>query len=161
MNRRGFSLIELIVVISLISILISIATLSFHSWQTKYNIEAQVKEMLVDLDGVRLMAIQTKREHRIILNPASYAFWRYSGESAASNTRVFNKGTKYPIQQFSDTGTLSDFSNTTITVDERGYTSDLLTIAVGIGLGSPAYDCLVVQRARVNMGKINGNKCVY
>lgn len=146
---------------SLIGILVAIAALNFNSWQTKYNIEAQVKEMLADLTGARLMAIQTKREHRIILNPTSYAFWRYTGESVASDTRVFNKQTKYPIQQFSDSGTLSNFSNTTITVDERGYTSDLLTIAVGIGLGNPAYDCLVVQRARVNMGKINGNKCVY
>ncbi|BCS53483.1 Tfp pilus assembly protein FimT/FimU [Geobacter sp. SVR] len=160
MNARGFSLTELIVVIGLISTLVAISTISFNSWQKKYNIEAQVKEMLVDLDGVRLSAIQTKKQHTVVLNPTSYTVWRYSSEADLVGTQVFSKSLKYPIQQFSK-GALSDFSNPKIAFDDRGYTTNLLTIAVGAGLADPAYNCLGIHNARVNMGKITGDNCVF
>ncbi|QOX79207.1 prepilin-type N-terminal cleavage/methylation domain-containing protein [Trichlorobacter lovleyi] len=160
MSNRGFSLTELIVVIALISIMLAVVTLNFNDWQVKYNIEAQVKEMLTDLTDVRSRAISTKQQHRVILNPTSYTFRRYSSEFDAAGTEVFRRPLKYQIQQFS-TGTYSAFSNFTLTFDDRGYTTSLVTIAVGPGLGSPAYNCIGVHTARVNMGRINGNNCEY
>jgi prepilin-type N-terminal cleavage/methylation domain-containing protein len=161
MGVRGFALTELVVVIAIIGILAAIVTINFSSWQRKYSIEGQTKELLTDLSDARLLAIQTKKEHQLTLNPTSMVFRRYSSESDATGTQVLSKNLKYPIQQFSS-GTLSAFSNTIITINTRGYTSDLMTIAVGAGMGgSPAYDCLAVHRARVNMGRINGNSCDF
>lgn len=160
---RGFALTELIVVILLISIVLGIATLNFSEWQKKYNIEAQVKEMLVDLNSVRQMAIQTKQEHRVILNPTTVSFRRYSSEFDATGTPVFNKKLKYPIQKFSS-GALSAFSDDVIRINDRGYTvsvGDNMTIAVGVGLGNPAINCLTINWARVNLGKINGSTCEF
>jgi prepilin-type N-terminal cleavage/methylation domain-containing protein len=162
-SSRGFSLTELIIVIFLISVILAIATLNFNHWQRKYNIEAQVKEMLSDLTAVRQMAIQTKKRHRVTLNPKMISFRRYSSESDATGTPVFNRNLNYTIQKFSE-GTLSSFSDTDIKINDRGYTesvSDNMTIAVGVGLGEPAYNCLVVHYARVNVGKINGNSCEF
>lgn len=158
---KGFALTELIVVIAIIGTLAAIATINFGSWQKKYAIEAQVKEMLVDLTDARLLSIQTKKEHRVILNPTSMVFRRYSSEGDANGTQVFSKTFKYPIQKFTS-GALSAFSNTAIDMDTRGYTSDLMTIAVGVGMGgNPAYNCLGVHWARVNIGRINGNNCDF
>ncbi len=153
-------MLELLVVIAIIGMLVTAATIAFSSWQRKYGIEAQVKEMLVDLTDVRMMAIHTKRAHRVTLNPSSMVFRRFSSEADVAGTEVFNKTLKYPIQQFSS-GTLTAFANTSIAIDERGYTSNLMSIVVGSGLGGdPAYNCLVIHWARVNTGRINGNDCV-
>lgn len=155
MNNRGFSLIELIVTVSIMSILLAVATINFNDWQRKYNIEGQVKEILVDLTDVRTRAIATKQQHRVILNPTSYAFRRFSSEFDAAGTEVFNRRLKHDVQQLMADGTYSAFANTTLTFDDRGYTNNWLTIAVGVGLGNPAYNCLRVSTARVNMGRIN------
>lgn len=160
MNNRGFSVVELVVVVALIATLLTIATLDFGSWQKKYNIEGQVKEMLVDLTDVRLRAIETKKQHTVILNPTSYTFRRFSSEYDVAGTQVFAKTLKIPIQQFSS-GSYSAFSNTTITISDRGYSNTLLTIAVGAGMGDSAYNCIGFHTARANMGKINGNNCEY
>jgi len=160
MKNRGFSLVELVVVIAIIGTLATVATIAFSSWQKKYGIEAQVKEMVVDLTDVRMMAIHTKRAHLVTLNPSSMVFRRFSSEADATGTEVMNKTLKYPIQQFAS-GTLTAFGNTPIAINDRGYTSDLMSIVVGSGLGGdPAYNCLVIHRARVNIGRINGNDCV-
>lgn len=159
-SSRGFSLTELIIVIFLISAVLAIATLNFNHWQRKYNIEAQVKEMLSDLTAVRQMAIQTKKRHQVTLNPKMISVRRYSDESDATGTPVFNRNLNYTIQQFSS-GALSSFSDTPITINERGYTNDLMTIAVGIDMGEPAYNCLVVHYARVNVGKIHDKSCEF
>lgn len=121
--------------------------------------------MLGDLTDVRTRAIATKQQHRVILNPTSYAFRRYSSEFDVNGTEVFSKNLKYSVQQLKSDGTYAAFTNTILSFDDRGYTNDWLTIAVGVGVGSPAYNCLGVSTARVNMGKINETlspkKCEY
>ncbi len=162
-SSKGFSLTELIIVIFLISTVLAIATLNFNHWQRKYNIEAQVKEMLSDLTAVRQMAIQTKKEHEIILNPKMISVRRYNDESDTTGTVVFSRNLNYTIQKFSE-GTLSSFSDTISRINSRGYTiraDHNMTIAVGVGLGEPAYDCLVIHWARTNVGKIHGNSCDF
>jgi len=158
MNRRGFSLMELIIVIALISTMLAIATINFNSWQVKYNIEAQVKEMLSDLVDVRSMAIASKKEHRVFLTPTSYSFRRYSSEAdpktSSGGVQVLNKTLKYQIAWPSSVPAMNP-----IVIDDRGYTTNLGTISVGVGLGDPAYNCIVVHTARVNMGKLNGTNC--
>lgn len=159
MRDQGFTLIELLLVITIVITLGSVAIINFNAWQRKYQIEGQVQEMLTDLYDVRLQAIATKDPHRVILSPTSYVFRRYSSEFDAAGQVVFDKNLNYTIQQF-NTGVLSAMNNTPIIVDERGFTDNQMTIAVGIGLGgSPAYNCLVVSGAKVNMGRINGNSC--
>lgn len=151
---------ELLIVMVVITIIVAISTINFNSWQKKYAIEAQVKEMLTDLSDVRMRAITTKQQHIVLLNPTSYSIRRYSDEFDTTGTEVLNKTLQYPIQQFSS-GAYTAFSNTPVTIDVNGYTTDWMTIAVGVGLSDPAFNCLAISWARVNMGKINGNNCVF
>jgi len=160
MERKGFSLIELIIVMSLLAILASIVTINFNSWQRKYNIEAQVREMLSDFSDVRVRAIQTKTKQRVVLNPTSYSFTPYSTETALSARVVFTKNLKYPIQQLTTSG-LTAFNNTALEIDERGYTTNWMSIAVAAGMNEPSLNCLTVSWARVNMGRVNGNTCEF
>ncbi|MHB8120882.1 MAG: pilus assembly FimT family protein [Desulfuromonadaceae bacterium] len=159
MNARGFSLIELIVIMALIGILLSIGTLNFNSWSRKYAVEAQVKEMQADVTAVRLRAISTKLSHQVTFNPTSLVVSSLDDAGVATPLPEFNKTFKFPIQQFSS-GTISEFADTNIVFNERGYLPDTgLTIAVGIGLADAALNCVAIHTARVNMGRINGNSC--
>jgi len=136
--------------------MLAVATLNFNDWQKKYNIEGQVKEMLGDLTDVRTRAIATKQQHRVILNPTSYAFRRYSSEFDVNGTEVFSKNLKYSVQQLKSDGTYAAFTNTILSFDDRGYlptTGDYCRWSCGVG--SPAYNCLGVSTQGYNMGKIN------
>ncbi len=178
-SNHGFSLIELIVIMVIIGILATIAALNFSQWQRKYAIEGQVKEMLADLSNVRMQAIQTKREHRVFLNPQAYTTVRYEDTEAevvrieptdaasggqvvtsAGQTiadRQFRRALRFGIQQYT-AGVVTPFDNTPIIINNRGYATTRMTIAVAFGdTSGPAYDCLVIADARVNIGRINTN----
>lgn len=180
-SNRGFTLTELIVIMVIIGALASIAVLNFNQWQRKYAIEAQVKEMLADLSNVRMQAIQTKREHRVYLNPQAYTTVRYddteleavrieptdgaSGGVVVNSMgqvmadRQFRRPLRFGIQQYA-AGVVTPFDDTPIIISNRGYVSPAsrMTIAIAFGDGSgPAYDCLVITDARINIGRINTN----
>lgn len=172
LNRNGFSLTELIVVIVLIGILVSVATLGFNSWTRKYGIEAQLKELHADLTSIRLRAIQTKQPHRVRLNPQELSTAVLDDAGAATVLPVFNRTLRYRMQLF-DAGVLSALNNTDIIFNERGYV-DLadpwdadgdgvldpdMALAVGIGEGDAAQNCLSIQTSMVKIGRINGNSC--
>ncbi len=162
MKSPGFTLVELMVVLSILGILLAVTAINFDTWQKKFAIEAQVKEMATDVSDVRIRAMQTKRKYRIVLNPANFSFSHYSTETVLSAAN-FSKTLNHPIQRFSS-GVLTPFSNSAIEIDERGYVTNpagLMTIAVGVGVSEPAYNCLAVHNARVNIGRINGTNCDF
>lgn len=173
-NRNGFSLTELIVVIALIAVLVSVATLSFNDWTRKYGIEAQLKEMHADMTSIRLRAIQTKERHRVRLNPQDYAVATLDAAGVATNQPGLGKTLRYRVQLF-NAGALSALNNTDIVFNERGYV-DLsatwdtdgdgildpdMALAIGIGEGDAAINCLLIQSSMVKMGRINAttNSC--
>jgi prepilin-type N-terminal cleavage/methylation domain-containing protein len=159
-DSRGFNLIELMVVISIIGIVLTITGLNLNSWQRKYKIESQTREMMTDLSDARLAAIQTKLQHTMIINPQGYELRRYSSEADVVGTQVYSKSVPYIMQQLSG-GAYSNFSNTTIIVDPRGYTGSLMTIAVAPGETGATVNCLTVHWIRVNLGQVQGGDCVF
>jgi prepilin-type N-terminal cleavage/methylation domain-containing protein len=61
MTQSGFTLIELLVVLGIVGILMVAMGFEFIGWKSKYNAEADIKKMYVDLSNVRSKAIQTKK----------------------------------------------------------------------------------------------------
>lgn len=161
-NSSGFSLTELIVVIALISIMLSIVSLDFSRWIKKSAIENQTKEMMADLNDLRMQAIQTKSNQLAVLSldPNLMTFRRYTSEEPVTTTtgvEFFRKNLKYQVSS-SPTATASAND---IKIDLRGYTWSWQTLYI-LPTGSGAIvDCLVISTARVNMGQYNGAKCVF
>ena len=160
MKEEGFSLIELIVVIGIIAIILSIATISFNSWQVKYNVEKQTKEMLADFTTERIHAMHAKKPIRLTLQPNNYAFKIYSSESEFTNFPgsgivTMNKSIRYQITK----GDGSSITGTIINFDTRGFADNSQTVKITSSNNNAAVDCLNISTAITNMGKMENATC--
>lgn len=156
MRQTGFSLIELITVISIISVLVALSTIGFSNWTVKHNVERQTKELVSDINDLRLRSIHAKKRHVMTLLPYSYTFRKYSSESeAVPSSVVFSKTLKYQIKKIDG----SSVAGQKIEIDERGFTNDWISLWVDSTNDSAAYDCAIISVGRTNIGKKKGSSC--
>lgn len=157
MNKSGFTLIELIVVMLIFGILLAIAGISGKAMLDKYRVESQTKEMYVDLMNARARAMQRSRMHFVALTATRYTVYE------DTNTGPDGNGTPEPAL---DTQVVrKDFNplysiawnvvGDTITFDTRGLISGERSIWVSSDFGS-AYNCIVIATTRILMGAWNG-----
>ena len=170
--HAGFSLIELVVTISIMGILMTIATLSFNSFQKKSQFESQVREMYADLADARTRAFTQKQVHGIVFKPNSYdmksysseAEYKYTSDAVANGVVLLSKSLKYGITKTNTTTAFTD-TNSAILFDTTGFTTTAtgFTIVVNPVTVSPNLNCLVISASRVNMGKWNATstKCEF
>ena len=159
MQEDGITLIELIVVISIIGILAVALGFEFRGWMGKYRVESQIKEMYVDLMNARASAMQRNRTHFATGTATTYSIYEDTtpapdgdGTLQAADRLLpsFPKTVQYSINW---TGL-----GTTITFDRRGIISPLGSIYLTSTV-DPDYDCLLISAIRMNLGKWNGASC--
>ncbi|MDD2337388.1 MAG: type II secretion system protein [Geobacteraceae bacterium] len=157
MNKKGFSLIELVVIVSIIGILLTLGTISFNSWQTKYYVEKQTKEMFTDISAMRLRAIHTKRLHRLTFLPNSYSCQSYApeDEALAAGVTVMTKFLKYKL--VNEDGT--PFVNAVIDFNSRGFAESERNFRVSSTTNDAPFDCIIVSAGQTNMGKMKEGTC--
>jgi prepilin-type N-terminal cleavage/methylation domain-containing protein len=186
-KNQGITLIELIIVISIIGILAVALGFEFTGWMGGYRVESQMKEMYVDLMNARARAMQRNRVHFVrLLNATSYTIYEddsdgtskvpdgdgtlQTGTGSGADTRILPpltspeaaKPVEYNLRWNS-----SDISTpVNLTFNTKGLATTLGTISVFVdrdGDGErdfePDYDCIVIASTRINMGKWNGS-CV-
>jgi prepilin-type N-terminal cleavage/methylation domain-containing protein len=162
--ERGFTLVELVVAIAIIAIAATIGTISFSSWQTKYKVEAQTREIYNDLNVARTNAFQQKRDHEVVFQPSSYVMKSYSSESDPGKTVLNKTGLKFGLtRKNSGTNALNgDISDYRIRYDTRGYDAEgNFTLVVNPYDVGSAVNCIVISKSRVNLGRINGSTCEF
>lgn len=176
MDNRGVTLIELIVVISVIAILAVPLGFSYADWMGKYKVEKATKELYADLMNVRVMAMTRNRDHFMDFNyptpPAGFGTYRIAEDTdedaegddnadgkidAAGHTFLpsFPKTVEYPIT--------NNFNGKIINFDKRGIVQPIGTICFFTDY-DPDYDCIVISKTRIIMGKLkkqsgNGGEC--
>lgn len=156
MAQRGFSLIELIVVISIISILLALATLNFHEWQLSRGVERQTREMQADLANLRMRALHTKMKHSVTLRSSGYEARSFS-DAADPGTLVMSRVMHHTIA----TKEGNALPNKTVSFDSMGFTSNLQTLRISTATTGAALDCIVISNARTNMGKFTNGTCIH
>jgi prepilin-type N-terminal cleavage/methylation domain-containing protein len=160
MNNRGFSIIELVVVIGLVAALLTLATLDFSTWNRKSQVERQVKELYADIQGARLDAAFTKQRRGIEFAAQQVVFKRYSSSNEATTAGTVIATKNLPIAM-TRTAWASP-ADGQIVFDTRGVMSDpIIKVFCVTTTIDAAYDALIITPAITNMGKVTnrGDAC--
>jgi prepilin-type N-terminal cleavage/methylation domain-containing protein len=196
MNERGMTLIEILVVATIITLLVLIVGFQFVGWQAKYKVETQLRVLHSDLMDMRMRAMRTNIMHfmNFIYDPPPVN----SGKGYTVYVDVDGDGTPEPGGDDAG-GVIMNLSKTAleyplmwnlggspvnIQADAKGLMNILGTVWMVDKEGDlysidetlvpdedynrdteVDYDCVVIARTRINMGKITdwpvkGGNCV-
>jgi prepilin-type N-terminal cleavage/methylation domain-containing protein len=161
-NQQGFTLVELVFTIGIIGMLMTLATLGFNQMQTKGKVEAQVRQMVADINEVRVKALSTNKRHSLTINADSYVFKSYSTDTFTSATDLV-KGTIIPggthTVMFPMRSKTSPYAGSIYEFDSRGMlvANGATVFFTGNNVSSAALNCLTLHTVRVNAGKENSS----
>ncbi len=157
MKKNGFSLVELIIVIAIMAIIMSIATVKFNSWQRKAQIESQNRILFATLNQARVDAMQHKQPRSVVLstNGYGYTFKTYTSEN---ESRSAGKTAQAQTVTYQITET-SGPSDKITQFDVRGFTNDTGIFQIN-PIGTLAQvDCIFVNSGQTKMGKNTNGGC--
>jgi len=157
MNRRGFSLIELVVVVTIIGILAGMVTLRFHDMMIKSNYEKEVRELHANVVRIRLSAIQRSQRTVMFFGPNQYTFKTYSSynEPLTAGQAAGSSSYPYVLQQLNGAVLVPlNIATNSVEFDTRGLTTNNLTLVVTPVQVNGGNNCLVINAARTNIGRM-------
>ena len=144
MGERGFTIVEMLLVVLVIGILLSLAVLQFSSYAQKANIESPVRSIYADLMEARSQALLQKTGRSFGVSATQFTVYDGAG------TPIVQKALQYPV-------TL-DFSDR-ITFDTRGVADGTKTVCVEPAGNSATIDSIRITETMIQMGKRNGETC--
>ncbi len=97
-TNKGFSLIELIIVMAIIGIVLAIASPSFYKYRQNTALKEATRELAGDISLYRQTAIAQNVRYRINFNPSGSIYDSYTVqiESPANSGNYVNVSTKSP-----------------------------------------------------------------
>jgi type II secretion system protein H len=161
----GFTLLELLIVIVIMGILFSIATLQFSSMTSGRNIAKEAQQLLSDIYTVRTQAMYSKQRTGLTFpTGSSYSFSRYSSMNDAAGSSTGTTTVRYALTSADG----SSIAGKSLIFDREG----MAAYSDGSALGSPltvwvnptnsgaSADCVAIDTARTNLGRMLNGKCV-
>lgn len=158
MNCRGFSLVELMVVLVLVGIMLTIATLNWQEMKVKSDTETQAKTLYADLASIRLQALYMKRPRSVRID--NQVFKVYSSADTTGSpieTKKLTYKTVWNSSSILTTGKMVFDAQGLLNGNERSIC--ILPTGDTIDVSTANVDSLVISQARINLGKRTGGDC--
>jgi type IV fimbrial biogenesis protein FimT len=159
-------MIEILVVLTIMGILLRLATLQFSSLTLTRNITKAAQQLVTDLHGARTQAMYSKQRTSVTFPSAtSYSFARYSSANDGAGTVTATNTVKYSLTA----GDGSSIIGKTIVFDKEGMATyaDLtplvptpFTVRVNPTNSGATADCLLLETARTSLGRMVNGSCV-
>jgi len=138
-EERGFTLIEVMIVIVIIAIMTGVAVPAFSDWRQSQALRSASQSLLSHMKQARVLAISENRNVSISFTSTSYTF-----DADTTGTCGPCKAQMIPLGQFS--GSLSLTPTTTRTFSSRG-TSNSGSVTLTVGSRSQNIVLNVIGRA--------------
>jgi len=74
MDKKGFTVFELVTVIAIIGIMLSIALPSYSSWLPRYRLKTSVRHIYDDMNLAKIQAVKSGTVAVVIFHPASNSY---------------------------------------------------------------------------------------
>jgi prepilin-type N-terminal cleavage/methylation domain-containing protein len=152
MRQRGFSLVEMLVVMAIMGVLLVIVTLNWNQMQTKSAIESEIKTIHADLMELRQQALYSKRARSVVISGQSYQSY---SSAVVTSTALVTKQLRYPVLW--NSGGVLTFDRQGLA--STGGTDRTLCVSPTNNLtviNKTAVDSLVISDARINLGQRTG-----
>ncbi len=95
LNSRGFTLLEVLIVIALFSIMAAIAIPSILVWAPDLKLKSAARDVFSTLQRARILAVKAKRNTAVIFDPTNNEYqlcddWDTTGSTCAGNLQTIN-----------------------------------------------------------------------
>ena len=150
MRARGYSLVEVMVVIGITSVLLAIGTLQFNAYLKRYRSEAQTRMIYSQLLKARVNAVCQRRGNRIKMYPTRFEVYSSTQDDKHGAAPVQIQPLEFPVVCNGlgsvENGYLIDFNNKGIAALDR-------SVCLEQEDGAVAVDSIVIYATRLGIGK--------
>lgn len=155
MNRRGFTMVEMLIVMAIIAILLAFSTIAFNNWVNRNKVETQFKTMYADLMAARSQALYNKNGtgKSVIITNSAFNVYATTDTTVAP---VLTKVLKVPV---TPANTQIDFNPAGVAKLNGDDTVRFAYVCVQTNATSAIFNSLIISNTRIQMSTLSGGVC--
>ncbi len=152
-SNRGFTLIELIIVIAIVGILVVALGFQYQGWQQRYRVESQVRQVQADLMTARMRAMQRDRIYRMTFGPNSYSLQAATDDAGTTFASAPGWTTAMRLEYPPSWTSTVDFNARGMAIAPATVSTTVLPIWFSDGGAGSDVDCIEISQTRIGIGK--------